>query len=133
MRYVPYVSFEDVTRHTIFEYEGTYWSKDNQNADVPMPRMWATQPSYARGTRYLFDGSYLRLKNVELGYTFTENSRLMKALGMKNLKLYVNGNNLWLYTKMPDDREANFGAGAGAGDGAYPTMRRINFGLRISL
>jgi len=132
MRYVPYVSFEDVTRHTIFEYEGSYWSRDNQSADVPMPRMWATQPSYSRGTRYLFDGSYLRLKNVELAYTFAENSKLMKSLGMKNLKLYANGNNLWLLTKMPDDREANFGDGSGAGDGAYPTMRRINFGLRVS-
>ena len=142
-RYVPYVSFEDVTRHTIFEYEGTYWSKDNQNADVPMPRMWAIQPSYSRGTRYLFDASYLRLKNVELGYTFTDNSKWVRSLGMKSLRFYMNGNNLWLYTKMPDDREANFGTNTGSGgantsantsgDGAYPTLRRINFGFRISL
>ena len=131
-RYVPYVSFEDVTRHTIFK-EGTYWSKDNQNADGPMPRMWAIMPGYSRGTRYLYDGSYLRLKNVELGYTFTDSNSWVKSLGMKNLRLYINGNNLWLFTKMPDDREANFGAGSTAGDGAYPTMKRINFGLRVSL
>jgi len=131
-RYVPYVSFEDVTRHTIFK-EGTYWSVDNQNADGPTPRMWAIMPGYSRGTRYLYDGSYLRLKNVELSYTFTDNQKWVKKIGVSNLKLYINGNNLWLLTKMPDDREANFGNGAGAGDGAYPTMRRVNFGLKITL
>ena len=131
-RYVPYISFEDVTRHTIFE-EGTYWSKDSQNADGPMPRMWAIMPGYSKGTHYLFDGSFLRLKNMEIGYTFTDNQRWVKSIGIKNLKFFVSGNNLWLYTKMPDDREANFGSGATAGDGAYPTMRRINFGLRMSL
>jgi len=98
-----------------------------------MPLVLKQLPGYARGTRYMFDGSYLRLKNVELAYTFTDESKWVKSIGIKYLKLYVNGNNLWLYTRMPDDREGTFGPGAGAGDGSYPTMKRINFGLRISL
>ena len=40
--------------------------------------------------------------------------------------------NLWLWTRMPDDRESNLGGFSGGG-GAYPTVRRINFGLRLGL
>lgn len=47
------------------------------------------------------------------------------------MKLFVSGNNLWMYTNMPDDREYN-GVFSGGG-GAYPTVKRINFGLKFSL
>lgn len=59
------------TRNTAF-FEGSYWSPDNQNADVPLPR-WLNQASkYTDGTRFLFDGSYTRLKYAELSYTFSK-------------------------------------------------------------
>jgi TonB-linked SusC/RagA family outer membrane protein len=119
------------TRNTVFK-EGSYWSKDNMNADVPLPR-WSTKPSdYSDGARYMYDGSYLRLKNVELGYTFSQDAWI-KSLGLSSLKIYMNGDNLWLYTKMPDDRESNFAGTGWASQGAYPTVKRLNFGLRITL
>jgi hypothetical protein len=49
------------------------------------------------------------------------------------MRVYVNGNNLLFWSKMPDDREANIGSSNYAGQGAYPTVRRINLGLNISL
>ncbi|MDH6344153.1 TonB-linked SusC/RagA family outer membrane protein [Parabacteroides sp. PFB2-12] len=120
-RYVGLSSLGGV-KNTAFN-EGSYWSKDDINADVPLPR-WGTQPStYTSGTRYLFDGSYLRLKYAELSYTFN-----MRSIGFNSMKLYVNGNNLFLWTKMPDDRESNTG-----GNSAYPTQRRFNIGLRLTL
>ncbi|GAO28851.1 TonB-dependent receptor [Geofilum rubicundum] len=97
------------------------------NADVPLPR-WQVQASpYTTGTRFLHDGSYVRLKYAELSYTFT-NQLFMQRIGLNSLKLFVNGNNLFLWTKMPDDRESNTG-----GNTAYPTQKRYNLGLRISL
>jgi len=132
-RDVPYTSLEGV-RNTVFTAEGSYWTKDNMSADTPMPRWARMRSGYTYGTRYHYDASYLRLKNVEIGYTFTEKHNWMKSIGMKSLKLYVNGNNLWLYTKMPDDRESNYStSNFTAGQGAYPMMKRYNFGLRISL
>ena len=119
-------SFDGGVRNSAFE-EGSYWSKDNQNADVPLPR-WATlQSGYTEGTRFLYDGSYLRLKYAELAYTFNQ-QKWLKAVGLKSLRVYVNGNNLFLWTDMPDDRESNTG-----GWSAYPTQRRFNLGLRITL
>lgn len=114
------------TRNTAF-YEGSYWSPNNQNADVPLPR-WLNQTSkYTNGTRFLFDGSYTRLKYTELSYTFSE-EKWLKASGLSSLKLFVNGNNLFLWTDMPDDRESNTG-----GASAYPTQRRFNLGFKITL
>lgn len=107
---------------------GTWWSQDNQNADMTMPR-FSTTPSYNTGTQYLYDGSYIRLKNAEIAYTFDGN--WVKKLGIRNLRVFLNGNNLWLWTRMPDDRESNF-AGASY-QGSYPTMKRFNLGLKFTL
>src|SRR5690554_3626588 len=124
-RYVGLSSLGGV-RNTAF-HEGSYWSKDDTNADVLLPR-WGTIPSeYNNGTRFLFDGSYIRLKYAEIAYTFSKEEWIEK-IGLTNLKVFVNGNNLFLWTKMPDDRESNTGGGS-----AYPTQRRFNLGLRISL
>ncbi|WP_245949393.1 SusC/RagA family TonB-linked outer membrane protein [Echinicola strongylocentroti] len=108
--------------------EGTYWSKENTSADSPLPR-WRSQPaSYNYGPRYLYDGSYLRLKNAEIAYNFQ--SDWVRNMGMSNMRLYINGNNLLLWTDMPDDRESNFGGPSW--QGAYPTVRRINLGLNVT-
>lgn len=124
-RYVGLQSLGGI-KNTAFN-EGTYWSKEDINADVPLPR-WGTIPSgYTNGTRFLHDGSYIRLKYAELSYTFTNREWLQK-ISLNSLRLFVNGNNLFLWTKMPDDRESNTG-----GNTSYPTQRRFNLGLRISL
>ena len=108
--------------------QGTWWSKDNQNADMSMPRFSST-PTYNTGTQYLYDGSYIRLKNAEIAYTF--DGGWVKKIGVRNLRIFLNGNNLWLWTRMPDDRESNF-AGASY-QGSYPTMKRFNLGLKFTL
>ncbi len=105
---------------------GKWWNPMDMGGEVVVPR-FTTQVYYNDGTQYLYDGSYFRLKNVELAYTWTKG--WIKKLGFSSLKLYVNGNNLFLITKMPDDRESNYGwSGSG---GAYPTVRRYNFGFKL--
>lgn len=108
---------------------GDWWSGETGTGDILIPRWYSTVSGYSNGTQYLYDGSYIRLKNVELAYTFTNG--WIKKLGLSYMKLYLNGNNLWVWSRMPDDRESNFSGGSGSG--AYPTMRRFNFGVRFSL
>lgn len=108
---------------------GDWWSGETGTGDILIPRWYSTVSGYSNGTQYLYDGSYVRLKNVELAYTFTNG--WIKKLGLSYMKLYLNGNNLWVWSRMPDDRESNFSGGSGSG--AYPTMRRFNFGVRFSL
>ena len=52
-------------------------------------------------------------------------------MGINSCRLYLNGDNLYMWTDRPDDREANYGTGSS--DGAYPTVRRFNFGIDITL
>ena len=140
--YVQFYGVNNVTRqvvlgslssqnHVVYE-EGSYWSKDNFNADSPVPR-WLTTPSeYNAANRYMFDGSYLRLKNAEIAYTFDAGSSLVDRLGVKNLRVFLNGNNLFLWSDMPDDRESNFAGTGWASQGAYPTVSRYNLGVNIT-
>ncbi len=110
---------------TVYD-NGTWWNPVDGGGEVVVPR-FTTQVSYNDGTQYLYDGSYFRLKNVEVAYTWTKG--WIKKLGFTSLKVYLNGNNLFLITKMPDDRESNYGwSGSG---GAYPTVRRYNFGFKL--
>lgn len=127
-RDVTMISLSDKNQTNIYD-QGTWWSADHQHPDVVTPRFTST-PSYYYGTQYLCDGSYIRLKNVEIAYTWTDG--WIKKLGLNDLKLFVSGNNLWLWTRMPDDRESNFSSYGGA-TGAYPTMKRINFGVKFNL
>jgi len=124
-RIVDFPSFHSSSN--VVYAEGTYWTKEG-GGDVPLPR-WSTLggPEIV-GTRYYYDGSYVRLKNAELAYTF--NGNFVNRMGMKSCKLYLNGNNLLLWTKMPDDRESNFSGSASFG--AYPTMKRYNLGIDIN-
>ena len=110
---------------TVYD-NGQWWNPMDGGGEVVVPR-FNTQVSYNDGTQYLYDGSYFRLKNVEVAYTWTKG--WIKKLGFTSLKLYLNGNNLFLITKMPDDRESNYGWSGGGG--AYPTVRRYNFGFKL--
>jgi TonB-linked SusC/RagA family outer membrane protein len=136
--FVQFYGVNNVTREVTFPtfratsdvayVEGTYWNKAT-GGDISLPRWSTTVGPDAAGTRYLYDGSYVRLKNAEVAYTFS--GRWLKTLGMSTLKLYLNGDNLFLWTNMPDDRESNFSNGSSAG--AYPTVRRFNLGVNITL
>ena len=127
-RDVTMISLSDPMLANVYD-QGTWWSTDHYNADVLTPR-FNSKPTYYYGTQYLCDGSYIRLKNVEIAYTFTQ--PWIHKLGVKDLKVFVSGNNLWLWTRMPDDRESNFSSYGGA-TGAYPTVKRINFGVKFNL
>ena len=75
--------------------------------------------------------TYLRLKNVELGYTFPK--KLLKSAGVSNLRLFVNGTNLLLFCNKtikqtdPERHENDWEAGL-----SYPIMKQVNFGLNIN-
>ncbi len=124
-RDVTLTSFPDQLL-TVYD-TGTWWNPVDRDGEVVVPRFNSQATGGNNGTQFLFDGSYFRLKNVEVAYTWTKG--WIKKLGFTSLKVYLNGNNLFLITKMPDDRESNYGwSGSG---GAYPTVRRYNFGFKL--
>ena len=106
-----------------FEHLDGYWTVDNPDSDIVLPS-WkggATTDGY----RDYFDASYVRLKNVELAYNFS-------GKGDASYRVYINGNNLLLWSHLPDDRENNRSSGEARVRGDYPTFRRVNIGINVN-
>jgi TonB-linked SusC/RagA family outer membrane protein len=106
-----------------------YWSKYNQDPNAAYLPGWKTKAVSYTGDYWLLDASYLRLKTAEIAYTFGGN--LIKKLGLSTLKVYLNGNNLIFWSKVPDDREGTL-LGNYASMGGYPTTKRYNLGIDLS-
>ncbi len=102
------------------------WSPQYNNADPTYPglALGDSKTYIPLGEWTKHDGSFLRLQSVQLSYNLPKN--WTKKVQMNNVKLYVNGRNLFLWTKMPDD-----GVGMDSPGKNYPTKKQINFGLNI--
>lgn len=127
-RYIGFNNFaNDID--IVFAHAADYWSKDNPNATSFLPR-WKTQAENI-GDYYLYDASYIRLRTVELAYNFSQ-SNWMTRVGFSNLRLFLNGTNLFYWSDLPDDRQSTYSGGS-ATQGAYPTVKRINLGIELNL
>jgi len=113
-----------------------YWDKPGDRTTVPEPRLFAgngTNPS----SRYLTDGSYIRLKTLSLGYTIPK--ALLAKVHIEHLRVFVNGYNLFLITKYKGwDPEVNSDFQAsninlGVDFYSAPQPRTITFGLNVGL
>jgi hypothetical protein len=85
-------------------------------------------------TRFVEDGSYLRLKAITLAYNF--NPEFLNKLGVNNLSLYTTGQNLLTFTDYSGfDPEVNaFGRSAtelGVDYGTYPQSKTVTFGINV--
>ncbi|MBQ1649202.1 MAG: SusC/RagA family TonB-linked outer membrane protein, partial [Bacteroidales bacterium] len=108
-------------------YADDHWSENNRNVRALWPRLSATlnQNNSQTSTWFMRDGSFLRLKSVELGYRFPDH--LMRKAYIKNLRLYTSGTNLLTFSKFKLwDPEM---AGSGLG---YPVQRVFNFGVQLT-
>ncbi|MCD6356908.1 MAG: TonB-dependent receptor, partial [Anaerolineaceae bacterium] len=116
-----YVGFNNYSNDIdiVYGHVADYWSKDNQNASSFLPR-WKTQGENI-GDYYLYDASYLRLQNAEIAYTFNDMDWVKRA-GFSNFRLFLNGNNLFFWSDLPDDRTSTYSGGS-ATQGAYPTVK----------
>ncbi len=71
------------------------------------------------------DYYYVRLKNLEVSYQLPES--LLSHYGVKNCVVYINGNNLFTITDLPNVIDPETGS-----DGSYPMVRRYNIGFRLN-
>lgn len=113
------------------------WEPGKTDALLPILRsndVISSQPS----TYYLEDGSYFRLKNVQLTYTIP--ARWLRKFGLGATNIYVQGQNLATITKYegldPEVNLRSYGAGndrqLGVDEGVYPAFRSYNFGLNLT-
>src|SRR5690606_13199938 len=108
-------------------YADSYWSEENQNVYALWPRLSPEHNTNntPTSTWFMRDGSFLRLKQAEIGYTVPE--RLTERIKMNNLRFYLSGTNLLLFSKfkMWDVEMAGNGLG-------YPNQRVFNLGVNFA-
>lgn len=104
-----------------------HWSETNRNIYAVWPRLSdsSIDNNAKKSTWFMRDGSFLRLKQLEIGYTLPQ--RIIQKAGLKNLRVYFTGNNLFCFSKFKEwDVEQ-------AGDGLkYPLQRIYNIGLNLT-
>ncbi|MEO8403190.1 MAG: TonB-dependent receptor [Chitinophagaceae bacterium] len=101
------------------------WTPDNPNAFFP--RMYQTSAhNYKPSDKWAQNGAYIRLKNIQLGYTVP-----VKKKYIRDLKVYVSAQDLWESTKVLSVFDPEVGNGVSAT--TYPFYRTVSFGLNLSL
>lgn len=112
------------------------------NLDAYYPRpIFDTDKNHETQTRYLQNAAYIRLKNLQVGYTIP--APVIRKLGINSCRIFVSGENLWTGTSLsklfdPEtlnggntDKDAN--GAIKSGGNAYPLSRTWSVGLSISL
>ncbi|MEX2336178.1 MAG: TonB-dependent receptor [Fulvivirga sp.] len=126
-----YGTFAGAKSHTAL-YDS--WTPDNHNATVPVQE---TGSNFSTGNEpnsyFVEDGSYLRAKNIQLGYSLP--SSVLDKFGVGRLRVYVQTVNLFTITKYSGvDPELTGSATAfGIDAGAYPSSRQFILGVNLSL
>ena len=124
--------------------EGQHWYDDvtnvrvaNPDAKIPAARLNDPADNDRISDRYIEDGSYIRLKNITLGYTFPK--KWIRTLRLENVRLYCNIQNLHTWTKYKGyDPEVGYNTQDASGhtygfdSGRYPSPTTYSFGLNFS-
>jgi len=110
------------------------WSPTNTSSMIPAPYRNPSSYEWASTSYYVQDGSYLRLKNVQLGYTFPTSKLFNNAF--ERLRVYVSGTNLLTFTKYDglDPEVSQTGStfsALGVDFGVYPASRQYLVGLSL--
>jgi TonB-linked SusC/RagA family outer membrane protein len=115
------------------------WTGEGSTNEYPRASWDASGNNTKFSTRFLENGSYTRLKNLQFGYTFPKD--FISRYGFNSFRIYVSGTNLLTFTKFQgSDPEMTVSDNAkGSGDlangidwGTYPAARSYNVGINVS-
>lgn len=116
--------------NNVYETTLDYWTEDNTNAYWPKPYTSSEgAKNHQTQTRYLQNGAYLRVKNLQLGYNFSE---LFKHSELSRIHLYISGENILTFShinKNYDPEVVNGGWGTGK---IYPLLKTWSIGANIN-
>lgn len=121
--------YESVREGTYYGYHKNSWTQErfDKGEKITYPALSAgTSTNHNSNEFFLQDRSFIRLKNVELGYTLPKQA--LKALGVKSMRLFATGQNLFLWDnltiKHQDPEKTN--------PVRYPITKTVGFGLNVT-
>ncbi|WP_185968902.1 TonB-dependent receptor [uncultured Carboxylicivirga sp.] len=109
------------------------WTPEHTNTDVPRNVIVDNNNNYLMSDRHLEDGSYFRMKNIQIGYTLPKT--LLQKIKVENLRVYVNADNVFTLTNYtgydPEIVPVN-ALTQGVDHGNYPMYRTFTAGLQLT-
>lgn len=119
----------------LYASRSNFWVSDDQPGDgmTPKPRTTPNTIESSSSSMWVEDGSFVRIKNIRLGYNFP--TSITRPLGMTSLKLYVNMENVHVFSDYsnydPEGSTFQTGYRVGYDYGAYPNPFTCTFGINI--
>ena len=107
------------------------WTVDNPNGTVPKAGA-ADMDKYAVSSAMVYDGSYFKIKQIQLGYTLPRN--LINKVALSHVRVYASLDDFFTFSKYPGfdpEASANSTSGMGIDKGGYPTSKKIVLGLNV--
>lgn len=114
----------------------TYFTEDRwtpSNTAGTMPAANATNwTEFLVSSGAVFDGSYMKIKQIQLGYTLPQ--KFTRKIFVDALRLYVSLDDFFTFTKYPgfDPEVIGVGSSLGVDKGNYPTSRKVVFGVNVT-
>ena len=117
----------------------TYWRNSYGNPNVSNPKYpdmknVANDWTFWSSSACLFDGSYFKIKQIQLGYTIPE--KITKKALISDLRVYVSLDDYFTFTKYPgaDPETASYNStdARGLDSGSYPTTKKVVFGVNLT-
>lgn len=107
------------------------WENPGDMATHPKAVFGGNRNSNQTSSRYLEDGSYLRLRNINLSYDIP--AQFLNKLKIADMRVYVSGDNLLTFTKFSGmDPEVSLGPGGGTSSIKYPISKKVLFGINLT-
>ena len=128
-------AYGDEWQSTCFVEHLDYWSEDNPDAYYPKPYITGdgtlAQQNHQKQTHYLQNAAYIRLKNVQVGYSLPQ--KWLNKVGIGSCRVYVSADNLATWTGLSNifDPEALSSVNGGTGK-TYPLQRTVSVGVNLN-
>lgn len=131
----PRFNVDRMDQNTNFRKGATFWTPSAPSTEWPRAAIGAPDQGIQynvlpQSDRWLEDGSYLRLRNLEIGYNFGKST--IERVGFKSARVFVSGQNLLTFTKYtgldPDIAGVNIFE-RGLDNGQYPALRILSTGI----
>ena len=131
---IPFGALNVLGENKYSEYALNTWTPENTGARYARALYFDPSASSRTSDRYLYDTSYLRLKNLQFFYNF--DTLLVKKLGISSFRLMLTGTNLLTWTKWPGMDPETFSERGGIVDQVnnedpYPLSKSVSFGVQV--
>ena len=128
------VSADRPKTNGLYTYWRDSWKNPGDNSKYPDMKQVATKWDFWSSSACVFDGSFFKIKQLQLGYTLP--AKLTKKVNISNLRFFVSLDDYFTFTKYPgadpETASLNSSTSRGVDSGSYPTTKKLVLGVNLS-